>query len=236
MAIARVNDVVVETTPNNDGFTTGAQDTSGANFIIIGYSGAITTSETVTDSKSNTWNPLSLNTDGVVGHQSRLYYAYNATVGSGHTFTITGTDNFPTLFIAWYSGVLSSGDPYDVSGSTENNPSTVFGTTCVHASRTPSTDGQLIWGFCGADDQAPASINGGFTIRRSSTGTAGHSFSGGCADLIQTTATAWSPTWTFSSSDTLVASMAGFQAAAAVAGDPFKLPELSISTITVSWR
>jgi hypothetical protein len=209
VAIALVGSGVAYAAANADGFTSGSFDTTGANFIVVSLAtGNNATGDfTLTDSKSNTWTAL---TKSAANHQQRLYYAYNATVGTGHTFSITGTDNFPSLCIAWFSGVKAT-DPYDGTTVVDNQG---FATSVQVGALTPTVDNCLVvTGLRHANINSNASINGGFT-KTTSTDNAdfGHD-NGSMAYLIQTTAASAHPTWTMADDRTLEATIAAFQVA-----------------------
>jgi RHS repeat-associated protein len=76
-----------------------AIDTTGATFIIAAVSYNTGLTPTITDSKGNTWTPLTAST--VTGTVSeRLYYAANPVVGTGYTFSNTATSNFSSICVA----------------------------------------------------------------------------------------------------------------------------------------
>lgn len=208
MAITLVGSTNFYSTDTN-GFTSGAVDTSGATFIAVWYAGGANGgSYTLSDSKSNTWTGLT-KTDAFFGTRvGQWLYAYNATVGSGHTFTITGSSSAPTLQVLWYSGVLTS-DPFDTgqqSGASSNGA-----TTIQAGSVTPSENNCVVLSGLYVDNSRSPSIDGGFTKEQETTNTDFGHFYGAAADLIQTTATAANPTWTISSSDIVISRNAVFK-------------------------
>jgi YD repeat-containing protein len=73
---------------SSNSVTTAAINTTGANFLVIALSYSTGATPTLSDNKGNTWTPLT--TSAVTGTVTeRLYYASNAVVGSGHTFSNT---------------------------------------------------------------------------------------------------------------------------------------------------
>lgn len=195
-----------------DGVTTPAINTTGADILVVGISD-IGGSGTITDSKGNTWTPLSLATQGSL--HARLVYAKSPTVGSGHTFTVTDTGGFPSIYVAAFSGSNLSA-PFDQ----ENTGTSASGTTVQPGSITPSADNELIVTMEATNSTPkPYSIDSGFVITDSSNN-AGSNFAGALACLIQTSAAAVNPTWTMSQSLGQAATIASFKAAAVAGGDP----------------
>lgn len=100
----------VGTVAGVSGATSSGINTTGANLIVINVGYYATASGlTVTDSNSNTWTPLTANT-GTATYQ-RFYYCYNPTVGSGHTFTVSGTTIYATFQVMAFDAVAAS--PFD---------------------------------------------------------------------------------------------------------------------------
>jgi hypothetical protein len=221
VAIAVVSSVSAGSTAGAT-VTTGSIDTSGASLLVAvvsDYCGAGVNASTVTDSKSNTWTPLTEGVDTTDVTRCRISYAINPTVGSGHTFsTANGDLAYPTICVIAVSGAATS-TPFDVQNiDGDNNVSAINHTAGV----TPTTDGQIvIAGVCLGTTSA-ASIDGGFTLLESEAFDDSDHFAGALAYLIQTTATAANPTWTFTGSAAYAASaIATFKAAAGGGGSPW---------------
>lgn len=172
--------------PDGNGFTSAAIDTTGANFLVVGV-GQTATNGVLTDSKGNTW--VELVSPAVSGLTGTLWYAENAIVGTGHTFSISGSGNFPSMEIAAFSGVATS------SSLDQQNGNAGTGNPIATGSVTPTTNDQLVvtavGGFCSS-----LSIDGGFTISDSVDIAGGAHYGSGLAYLIQTTAAAANPSWT----------------------------------------
>ena len=141
------------------GGTTSAIDTTGADLIVIAVSWFSAVSPpTVTDSKSNTWTGLtstSIGSDPAI----KLFYCQAPTVGSGHTFTITGTSTYSRVSAQSFS--RSSSSPFDV----ESGDGVTSGTTVQPGSITPTVSNSLLvsataWNNWGVTS---TSINSGFT-------------------------------------------------------------------------
>lgn len=100
-----------------------AFNSTGANFIIAAVSQYNSTNSppNFSDSLGNTWHKIAW-TNGQEFGKPVFYYAFNATVGAGHTFTVTTnvggatTDLFLSVFA--FSGVKSSSDPFQSGNDT----------------------------------------------------------------------------------------------------------------------
>lgn len=198
---------------NNGGFTTGAANTTGADLIVAHvawYTG--TTNPTLSDSYGNTWTGLTTQA-GSDQQGSRLYYCYAPTVGSGHTFSLTGANTYPTVEALAFSGAAAS--PFDQeSGATGGSG----GTSLSPGSVTPSEASELlVTGHCfrtlGGTGQTP-SVGGGFTRELLDTGVSGQCVGGAVGYLIQSAAAAANPAWTWATGDAAAATMAAFKAGA----------------------
>jgi hypothetical protein len=170
-------------------------DTTGANFIIAGavhLDGA--TFITFTDTKGNTWTPLTEYSSGGggIGNNLRFYYCENPIVGTGHGFTYAGISMAGAgVAVAAYTGVKTT-SAFDV----ENGSGSMSATTIQPGSVTPSLNDELIVTVVSTFNTFTApSIDSGFTLRQYTSG-GGAFFDIAIADLIQTTAGAVNPTWT----------------------------------------
>lgn len=126
-----------------DGGTTGACDTTGADLIVIGISwfgNTATPPTTFTDSKGNSYASA-----GLTAHEDgnpcsvRLYYLRNPVVGSGHTWTVSESSHYIGFTVAWFSGS-------NATLSIQQNGSTAAGavTSLATGSVTPTNANALI--------------------------------------------------------------------------------------------
>jgi len=178
---------------NGNNVTTAGITTTGANLIIIGVASySVNTIETVSDSKSNTWTRLTIYTEGTgggAGARHTLYYCLAPTVGTGHTFTASGTTIFPSINVVAFSGAKVTA-VFDV----ENGAA---GFVYQPGSVTPSQNNSLIvTGIHSWQSSIPNTINSGFTVSTTQNYIGGQRFGAGLAYLIQSTAAAVNPTWT----------------------------------------
>lgn len=197
------------------GATTTGIDTTGADFIVIGVAwyDAVTATPTVSDSKGNTWTALTLSSMSLGDGSERLYYCKNPTVGSGHTFSVSGTSIYSPIFVNCFSGgsaaELDQQNTFDyTAGFTSVQP----------GSLTPAADDSLIiTGIHIYSNSSAYGINGGFTAQVQPWSTP-VTQGGGMAYLIQTTATPVNPTWSWTTNSFAALSMAVFRPSAAVSG------------------
>ena len=199
--------------------TSAAIDTTGANLITVCVSSYQTNpAPTLTDNKSNTWTGLTVREQATAA-RIRIFYCFNPTVGSGHTFTATNspTASFPTLIVHAWSGAATS--PFDQENG---NTSPGIGPTSS-GSVTPTENNELIITAVsqgGASVTNQTSIDGGFTMSGNVSRLAGNHQAGAAAYLIQTTAAAANPAWTHGGSGATAVAIATFKAAADVAIPP----------------
>ena len=208
---------------DSNGFTTGGAnaggtasiDTTGADTLIVVVGCDNATFPTLTDSKSNTWTGLTISAGSGGTRQERIFYAKNATVGTGHTFTLSGTSNFVSMcFSAWSGGNTTA--PFDQ----QQTGGASFGSTVQTGSVTPGSANELlVAGISHTQiNSAADTIDSSFTVLDSITDTGFGHTNTGLAYQIQTTATTRNPTWTSSGgNDTLSASIATFKVASAAA-------------------
>lgn len=139
--------------------TTSSTDTTGANLIVIGVSwyNANTADGVVSDSKGNTWVPLTATSLIDVSHQ--LFYCFNPVVGSGHTFTFTANQTFAGVQMAAFSGLHSS--PF----VDESQASMEYSLVLSPGEVTPTVVPSLVVCSAGFDYPAPSTtaIDSGFT-------------------------------------------------------------------------
>lgn len=192
--------------------TSSSIDTTGANLLVVvvsSYYGA--PAPTLTDSKGNTWTTAQdFVGSGAAGNRLRMYYCLGGTVGSGHTVSITASGAYGSVAFASYSGVLASAalDQGTITGSN--------GLTSIQAgSVTPSEGNELVVAGLGYQTAAAtASIDGGFTKRVNDNPQSGVSYGVALGDLIQTSAAAANPTWSWTGAGEASAAIATFKAAA----------------------
>jgi hypothetical protein len=172
-----------------NGGTGGALDTTGANILFVLEAYANNTGPgTLTDSKGNTWSQLTK--QGTSGSGATvLWYAKNAMVGPGHTFTIMGNSTYSAIAVAAFrGGNLAS--PFD----TQNGLSLSNSATLQPGAVTPGAANALV--ITGLEfNNAPVSIDSGVTILDQAPMSGGQFFGVALGYTIQTAATSINPTW-----------------------------------------
>lgn len=191
--------------------TTDAIDTTGADLIVIevGWYTAGTT-PALSDSKGNTWTGLTARTQGTF--RVRMFYCVSPTVGSGHTFTAAGTDSYPEIGVLAVSGV-NAADAFDQESA---GGGASAATSVQPGSVTPDEANCLVVTGL-VSEGSSITINGGYTAI-SVNNTGGANMGGGIAYLIQSSAAATNPTWSWTGSGTAAAAAAVFHAASGGGG------------------
>lgn len=192
------------------GGTTGAVDTTGANFLIVHVSGLV--SGNPSDSNLNTWHTAVNRIVG--GVSSCIFYAYNATAGSGHTFTYGGT--VTSFEVMAFSGVDFSADPLITTSS-----ATGSGITSIQPGTVGSTDPMLCISGLTYVQTSTISIDSGFVITDQFALSPGVYYGGAAAYLVQSAAGNENPTWSWTGVDSPMTTIAGFKLAAAGGGNPW---------------
>jgi hypothetical protein len=190
--------------------TSAAINTTGATLIVIATSdygiNGCTYPDTITDSKSNTWTCAgTYSSDASVDHAT-IWYSIPTSVGSGHTFTVSGSlDSFA---VAAFAGTAISSVVDAVTGAGGSS------STLQPGSLTPGADNELliavgaVYGVNVSSVDSPFSSN---LVQNVAGGPVNEAVA--LAYEIQTTATARNPTWTFSGSQYPATILVAFKAA-----------------------
>lgn len=208
MTIAKVASTAAQTTNQSNVTTTGI-DTTGAALLVAAVMEEVGTTSSVSDSKGNTWVPLTAAVEAVTGLRVRLWYSIPTSVGSGHTFTVSTSVHFPGV---WFAGFSATNPvPLDVesAGATQTS-----GTTIQPGSASPRASTELfITAFTrsGANGES-GTIDSSFTVD-ANLGQTNNADGVHVAFKIQTTKAAENPIWTTSSGIARAAVMAVFSAA-----------------------
>jgi hypothetical protein len=198
----------VKSGTNSGGTTSAGIDTTGASLLVLAVSYFTgSPAPTISDSKGNTWTPLTAvaATAGAANQRTRLYYAAAPTVGAAHTFTASGGGTFPGIAVLAFSGALLA-SPFDQeNGAAGVTPGAV----------TPTTAGQVVVTAVGSGDpDTGTAIDGSFAVAQAQAGSGGNYFAVAIGYLVQTTAAVANPTWTVAPGDTNTAAViATFKAA-----------------------
>lgn len=194
--------------------TTAGVDTTGATLIVLNSVRFQGSESAPTDSKGNTWTITT--TYGTTSAFSTLYWCVNPTVGAGHTFTGIGTGSrFPSICMMAFTGNhLSS--PYGANVGASG----AIATSIQPGSITPSEDNMIvIEAYSHSSPFTNLAINSGFTLQEQQNHVNSQHIGSALAYLVQTTATAVNPTWTWTTnSSALAASQHTFKVPAAGGG------------------
>ena len=196
MSIAFIDSVSAGPAPA--GGSTSAIDTTGATLIVASV-GRLN-SGTLTDSESNTWTLAS--SPGINTTTQEYYYCISPTTSASHTFTYSGSNTFPGISVAAYSG--------DLSFDAIVTKTTVSATSQQSSPLTPDqASSVLVIGLAHTDTNA-MSIDSSFTEREDLSYSDGNNFAIYLADKILVSAAEESPTITGVSSTDYVSAMASF--------------------------
>lgn len=137
---------------HDNGGTTPAIDTSTANLIVVTVRWYTPAAEPVfSDSKGNTWIAKTLRTQTV--GSMRKYYCITPTVGTGHTFSLTGTGNVPDCHVLALRTDSAGSISYDVGKEAGTSQSS--GTSIQPGSLTPSANNAVMVIGCESGGTAP---------------------------------------------------------------------------------
>jgi hypothetical protein len=170
--------------------SSAAIDSTGATLIVVAVTALAGSSGTFGDSKSNSWTEITASDPSTI-FLARVFYSVPTSVGSGHTFTYTGASVFSSFSGLVFAGSHASAPSDQTATSASDSAGTKQG-----GSVTPSEDNEVVVSFTGFDCGVGQSIDGGFT-EGDDVGTTGNGYGSCAAYLIQTTATAANPTWTY---------------------------------------
>ena len=219
--------------------TTPPINTVGANFIVIacGWGGAA--AMTPTDSKGNSWTPLT--EYSLTQTNIQFFYCFSPTTDPNHTFVLTNGigSTFPILAVQAWSGVRA----FDMESGGTGGPSTQ---PVPSGPITPSNNGSLLISAEVSINSAASTVDSGFTIT-DTTPNVGHGFGIAMSYLIQGAAATVNPTWTGTGTAIQVAAAAAFTPAdvilsmgsgIATAGGTVTLPvtiSSSVACTEVQW-
>jgi hypothetical protein len=207
--MALISSVGASSSDGGSSVTTGAIDTSTATLLVVhvaDYVGA--TASTISDSKSNTWTPLTAIGSSTMC-RSHLFYCSSPSVGSGHTFTATKVsgNTYPSIEVSAWTGAPT----YDQESG---HAQTTVPTDNQPGSLTPPVDNCLfVTGLCYeiSELDGNVTIDSSFTKLLNNNFTSGQAMGGAFGYFEQTTAAAKNPKWDYASSIITAATMATFK-------------------------
>jgi len=182
----------VGTNGGTNDVTSGSINTTGANLLVVSVSwyNPIDPTPTLTDSKSNTWTALTTRSGGNISN--KIYYCYGGTVGTGHTFTWSGSTIYPSINVSAWSGISAS--PFDV----ENGAGTASSWASLSTgSVTPSQANTLVIAALGFENNVGGTISIGssFTITDTVPYAGGAGEGSAMAYVVLASSSAQNPAW-----------------------------------------
>lgn len=183
--------------------TTGSIDTTGATGLYI-WGAGLNSGITISDSKSNTWTQ-STSYSGGADNVVLWYVDAVPTVGTGHTFTLSGSGFFTWGYIV-ASGMKTSSS---FDGTTGN---AATGATIQPGSLNPGAGRHLLITVMSSEGVSGTwtGVDLSFAIQDQQDFNGGVNYEGAVATLIQTSGSSVNPTATFNSSTPLVIGLYSF--------------------------
>jgi hypothetical protein len=143
---------------------------------------------TFTDNKGNTWTALTTHAS-TAPYKNLIYYCVAPTVGTGHTFSLAGTNIFGAIAAASFSG---SGT---VTNDAQNGASSSAASAIACGSVTPAHNNELIIAGLVQNGTVAATIDSGLTIIEHIEAASSVREGVALAYLIQSAAAPVNPTW-----------------------------------------
>lgn len=195
--------------------TTDAVDTTGKDLIVLsfnwyaGASSGFTGAPTVSDSAGNTWTALTERSvgSGDLIYKERIYYCVNPTTSATHTFTASGVNGY------WSAGYVAATGAHATPLDQQAGSGATTGTTLQPGSITPTANGCLLISGCDFSSGTTGAINSGFTASAVDY-VVEVNVGGGIASLVQATAAAINPQWSWTTDGYNVGSTVSFLPAA----------------------
>ncbi len=204
----------VSATSGANSVTTGTITTSTA-VLLVAHCGAFNGVPVISDSKSNMWTALADISD--TGLHSAVAYVEAPVVGTLHTFTCTASTGGPVIHV--FAFTVDTGTiVYDSQTVADHNPSAV--SLQVSSAITPSAaNSVLVSGITLWQHVSSLAINESYTPSDGDWIDAdADSVTDAAAYLIQTSATASQPNWTWTGTAIAVTRLAAFKPSAGGVG------------------
>ncbi len=174
---------------------TGNINTVGASLITCSASSFVVV-PTLTDNQSNTWTELTRQTNPFNGDVTSIYYVVSPATSATHTVTLAALAGQPSVqCIAWTGTKLAS--PFDVQNGATTNTASSLATGSV----TPSENNEIVVTGLTCTTCTAEMIDSGFTIQATSAWVSGKGLEGAIGYIIQTTAGAVNPTWSWTTAN-----------------------------------
>ena len=189
---AVVNPACFTAATTNPYTTSPAIDTTGVKVIAISVSYLAGTTITVSDNKSN-GNATALTAyGGGANNTVQIFYWLSPTVGSGHTFTISGSPGGPFYGVACVAPITHLTGAFDAG---TDKGATFSGGHCQPASINPGAGTHMLITGVGAGTATVSGIDSSFSIDANVAGVGGTNYQGAIAHLLQNPGAGVSPSW-----------------------------------------
>lgn len=195
--------------------TSSAIDTTGASLLILYSARQGIGVPTITDSAGNSWQALT--TFGAARHVSQFFFCEKPITSATHTFTSTGGGGLPSIQITAFSN-SDIASPFDVQNGNAGGTISTTGTSIQPNSITPNYNNELV--MCGLSlfvNVTSLAIDSGFTMIDTAQSTA-NAEGISVAYIIQTTAGAVNPTWSWTTAAGRSSAIASFKASSFITG------------------
>lgn len=199
-----------------NGGTTSSFNSTGATEMVVGLVFNDGTTATLSDSQSNTW--VALNDPTAKTSHARLWHVTAPVTSASHTLTVTGTSVFAAVAVVCFSGSAPSAAVDVQSTNADDNV-----TSILPGSITPTAAGEVVVTVLGHPTGDTPTINGGFSTPLSTPLSGGNNYGVALAYLIQTTATAANPTWSWTTTGSPTTAIASFKAAVGAGSNQSRL-------------
>lgn len=193
--------------PDGVNVTSPAISTVGSSLLVMTVAAAYAI--VPSDSQGNTWSALTAHNSSGGSAQVQIYYCASPSTSASHTFTVDSTTGnaYPSICVAAFNHTTPS--PFDQQNQADAGGYT---TSCSTGSITPLFNGELI--VAGLETHGEISgqgITNSMTITDTNPGVASQSLGSAMAYVVQTTAAAINPTWSWASTADPAAAIASFR-------------------------
>jgi hypothetical protein len=168
-------------------------DTTGADLLVVAISYLFANAAAPTDTYNNTWHALTTYSLAGTGFTT-IWYAYNPTVGTGHTFTAQSTGQYPCISVAGFAGANTTSAVFEVgtdSGAASGSSAPIHTGSVAAASI-----GDLYIATAGGYVDGSVTVDSSFTVLAQD-GAGGQDIFGSIAYLIATSTSPVNPAFTY---------------------------------------
>ena len=191
---------------------TSDMDSTGASLIVVGVTGIGLSFTDITDSATNTWTELT-NVEGGGNADAFMSYVVSPTTSATHNFTFTEANSFATIGALVFGGANTSQTPVESDATHTTAASAQAGSV------TPGDDNSVIVQLLSQGGTISSlAIDSSYILELERNWSSGVNMGLAMAYLIQGTAAATNPTWSWTTNASGGQSAATFAPAAAAGG------------------